>query len=62
VKEKEARAVKLSISKLQARRGTLITDGYAGNLSFRKQSLQVDSSGTLDLVLAPRGGLVIELQ
>jgi hypothetical protein len=39
--------------------GTLITDGDGGNLSFRRQSVQLTPGGRLDVTLKPRGGFVI---
>jgi hypothetical protein len=39
--------------------GTLITDGDAGNLSFRRETIDLAASGELEVSLAPRGGFVI---
>lgn len=42
-------------------RGTLITDGDDGNLSFQKEEIDVSSTPTLHLTLKPRGGFVLAL-
>ncbi len=54
--DRELRTLKLS---LPIRSGELITDGDGGNLSFRQQSVRVDAGKTLEITLAPRGGLVM---
>jgi hypothetical protein len=40
-------------------KGTLITDGDAGSLSFRKEDVKVDAGGTVTVTLKPKGGLVL---
>jgi alpha-glucosidase len=44
-----------------AAKGTLITDGAGGNLSFRKEPVDLAAEDKLDLTLAPRGGFVMVL-
>jgi hypothetical protein len=58
----EATAVRLSLdlSELAAPvRGTLIADGDAGNLSFRRESLNLAAGEKLDVPLPPYGGFVL---
>ena len=43
-------------------RGTLITDGDAGNLSFRQVPVQLSSGGKLEITLQPHGGFVLVLE
>ena len=40
-------------------KGTLITDGDGGSLSFRKEDVKVDAGGTVTVTLKPKGGLVL---
>jgi len=42
--------------------GTLITDGDAGNLSFRQVPVQLPSGQQMELTLPPRGGFVLVLE
>jgi hypothetical protein len=42
--------------------GTLITDGDAGNLSFRQVPVQLSAGKQLELTLPPRGGFVLVLE
>jgi hypothetical protein len=42
--------------------GTLITDGDAGNLSFRQVPVQLSSGQPLEITLPPRGGFVLVLE
>jgi len=43
-------------------RGTLITDGDGGNLSFRQTAVQWSAGDKLNLMLPPHGGLVATLE
>ena len=43
-------------------RGTLITDGDAGNLSFRQVPVQLSSGKKLEITLQPHGGFVLVLE
>ncbi len=43
-----------------AGRGTLITDGDGGNLSFRRTAVQWSAGRKLELALPPHGGFVLE--
>jgi hypothetical protein len=42
--------------------GTLITDGDAGNLSFRRVPVQLSTGGKLEITLQPHGGFVLVLE
>jgi hypothetical protein len=42
--------------------GTLITDGDAGNLSFRQVPVQFSSGEKLEITLQPHGGFVLVLE
>ncbi|MBB6095463.1 hypothetical protein HNQ60_004353 [Povalibacter uvarum] len=57
--EKESRSVTLRLDELGVSKGTLITDGPGGNLSFRTQSMQVERGKALELTIAARGGFVV---
>jgi DUF1680 family protein len=58
--ENEPAKVSLSFADLPVQgRGTLITDGPPGNLSFRRDTVQLTPQKTLDLTIAPRGGFVL---
>ncbi len=59
--EKEPRSVALKLDDLGASKGTLITDGSGGNLSFRTQAVQVEPGKPLVLTIAPRGGFVVTM-
>jgi len=61
--EKTDKVLKLSLASLPVKgHGTLITDGDGGNLSFRKQDVDISSSKTLDITLKGRGGFVAVLE
>jgi len=57
--EATARKLTLDLSKLHVRSGTLITDGDAGNLSFRQETIQLSADKKLEVSLQPHGGLVM---
>jgi len=53
----------LNLNELAVRgSGTLITDGDAGNLSFRQVPVQLSSGQQLELTLPPHGGFVLVLE
>jgi len=58
--EKAPRSISLDLGSLSVRRGTLITDGYGGNLSFRQEAVSADKP--IEITLAPRGGFVLTAQ
>jgi alpha-glucosidase len=61
--EATERELLLDLSELSGRgSGTLITDGGAGNLSFRQESVRLASDKKLKITLQPRGGFVIVLE
>ncbi len=58
--EASEKKLSLNLTELPVRtEGTLITDGDGGNLSFRRETVRVPTSGTLDFTLQPRGGFVM---
>lgn len=57
--EKEPRAVSLSLAALGVRSGTLITDGFGGNLSFRTATVTAAGDRPIELTMMPRGGFVL---
>ena len=60
--ETTAKKLTLDLSSLRARSGTLITDGNGGNLSFREETIRLPSDRKLEVILPPRGGLVMVLK
>jgi hypothetical protein len=57
--EASPRTLTLDLAELGVRgRVTLITDGDDGNLSFRRETIDLAADGELSLTLAPRGGFV----
>ncbi len=60
--EKTDRSFKLSLEDLPVKgHGTLITDGEGGNLSFRKQDIDLSVSKPLEITVKGRGGFVAVL-
>lgn len=57
--EDAPRKLTLDLSELPVGKGTLITDDDGGNLSFRQQTVELDSNKTLDVTLKPQGGFVL---
>lgn len=58
--EAEPKQLTLDLNRLATYgKGTLITDGDGGNLSFREQQIDLASSPRLELTLRPRGGFVV---
>lgn len=61
--EAEAKTLDLDLSRISAQgRGTLITDGDSGNLSFRQEKVQLGADQKLKVTLQPKGGFVILLE
>ena len=57
--EADPRSLTLDFSELGVRTsGTLITDGDADNLSFRRETIDLPADSKLPLTLAPRGGFL----
>ena len=59
--EATTRTVRLDLTELNARGGSMITDGDKGNLSFVQLPLVTDQKGDVTLTLQPKGGFVAEL-
>ncbi|MDW7979205.1 MAG: glycoside hydrolase family 97 catalytic domain-containing protein [Verrucomicrobiales bacterium] len=58
--EKQPRQLTLNLAELNARGpATLITDGDAGNLSFKRETLELPPSKTVEVTLKPQGGFVM---
>jgi len=58
--ENQAAALHMSFADLPVQgRGTLISDGARGNLSFRREAVQLTAQKTLDITVPPRGGFVL---
>jgi DUF1680 family protein len=58
--ENEPASLRLSFADLPIKgHGTLISDGARGNLSFRREPVQLTAHKTLDIILEPRGGFVL---
>ncbi len=61
--EAKSRNLTLDLRELTAKGpGTLITDGDGGNLSFRKETVDLGSDKEFEVTLAPRGGFVLVLE
>ncbi|HEX2585789.1 MAG TPA: glycoside hydrolase family 97 catalytic domain-containing protein [Steroidobacteraceae bacterium] len=61
--EKAEKTLNLSLASLPIKgRGTLITDGSGGNLSFRKQDIDISATKMLEVSLKARGGFVLVLE
>ena len=61
--ERTELALKLDLQQLAAKgAGTLITDGDGGNLSFRRQAIELGADQQFDLTLLPHGGFVLVLE
>lgn len=60
--EKTPKSISLDLNSLSVRRGTLITDGHGGNLSFSQQTVSEITSKPLEITLRPRGGFVLTAQ
>lgn len=59
--ERTDKELKLSFDELPVTHGMLITDGDGGNLSFRKQAVDLSVSKTVAINVKGRGGFVMEL-
>lgn len=59
--DSSVRTVTISLRDIPGNRGTLITDGGAGNLSFRADTERVSKARTLVVPMLPRGGFVLTL-
>ena len=61
--EPAAKTLTLDLGELSVRgAGTLITDGGDGNLSFRREAVQLASGKKLEVTLQPQGGFVLVLE
>ncbi|MEO7998273.1 MAG: glycoside hydrolase family 97 catalytic domain-containing protein [Gemmatimonadaceae bacterium] len=56
-----ARTLTINLRDIPGNRGTLITDGAAGNLSFRADTVRVLKTRTLVVPMLSRGGFVLTL-
>ena len=56
-----SRTVTIDLRDIPGVRGTLITDGGGGNLSFRTDTVRVSAKHTLVVPMEPRGGFVVTL-
>lgn len=54
-----ARSTELDLRDVPGADGTLITDGDAGNLSFRRDVVRFSTRRTLQVTMPARGGFVL---
>ena len=58
--QKTTADLKLSFAQLPVHgAATLITDGEAGNQSYRRESVSLAADGSLTIAVKPRGGFVL---